>query len=125
MPEAAAGELKRLCSVDEVGEGRSRGFDPKDEGQDSMFLVRTDGVLRAWVNACPHIDGAPMAWRTDGYMSADGKRIVCHGHGAEFLPDTGVCVAGPCLGRSLHSVAIAIDGAGGVWIGKGAFDGCS
>lgn len=124
MPEAANDALDRLCSADEVAEGRARGFDLKSDGRDAVFLVRTDGVLRAWMNACPHIDGAPMAWRTDGYMSADGKSIVCHGHGAEFQPDTGLCVAGPCLGLSLRSVPIVIDAAGGVWVGKGAVDGC-
>jgi nitrite reductase/ring-hydroxylating ferredoxin subunit len=56
-----------------------------------------------------------MAWRKDAYMSADGSRIVCHAHGAEFLPDTGLCVRGPCLGKRLSPVPIAVDGSGDVF----------
>ena len=105
----------RLCQAAEIAEGRARGFDLKDRGQDTVFVVRSHGVLRAWRNACPHIDGAPMAWRKDAYMSADGSRIVCHAHGAEFLPDTGLCVRGPCLGKRLSPVPIAVDGSGDVF----------
>jgi nitrite reductase/ring-hydroxylating ferredoxin subunit len=105
----------RLCRAAEIEEGRARGFDLEDQGHDTVFVVRFEGVLRAWRNACPHIDGAPMAWRKDAYMSADGLRIVCHAHGAEFLPDTGLCVRGPCFGKRLCSVPIAVDASGNVF----------
>jgi nitrite reductase/ring-hydroxylating ferredoxin subunit len=105
----------RLCRAADIEEGRARGIDLEDQGQDTVFVVRSQGVLRAWRNACPHIDGAPMAWRKDAYMSADGSRIVCHAHGAEFLPDTGLCVRGPCLGKRLSPVPIAVDASGEVF----------
>jgi nitrite reductase/ring-hydroxylating ferredoxin subunit len=108
-PEVKVGELVRLCRADEIGEGQSRGFDPNECGEDTMFVVRWGGVLRAWRNACPHVDGAPMAWRKDAYLNADGSRIVCHAHGAEFLPDSGMCVQGPCVGKGLTAVPIIID----------------
>ncbi|AND91494.1 Rieske (2Fe-2S) protein [Bradyrhizobium diazoefficiens] len=99
----------RIGRADEIGEGQSRGFDPHDCGEDTMFVVRWGGVLQAWRNACPHVDGAPMAWRKDAYLNADGSRIVCHAHGAEFLPDSGMCVQGPCVGKRLTAVPIIID----------------
>ena len=84
-----------LGRADEIGEGRARGFDIDEDGEEKLFVVRTDGVLRAWRDACPHIDGAPMAWRRDAYLNEAGARIVCHAHGAEFLPESGLCVLGP------------------------------
>ena len=103
-----------LCRADAIGEGRSRGFDPHGIGSDTVFLVRFRGQLHAWRDACPHVDGAPMAWRKDAYLNAAGTRITCHAHGAQFEPDTGACISGPCIGRSLQRVAIEIDAQGEV-----------
>ncbi|MDN5005592.1 Rieske (2Fe-2S) protein [Bradyrhizobium sp. GCM10027634] len=108
-PEVKIARLLRIGRADEIGEGQSRGFDPHESGEDTMFVVRQGGVLQAWRNACPHIDGAPMAWRKDAYLNADGSRIVCHAHGAEFLPDSGICVQGPCVGKKLTAVPIIVD----------------
>ena len=59
-----------------------------------------------------------MAWRRDGYLDAAGERIVCHAHGAEFLPDSGLCVQGPCVGQKLTPAPIEIDASGDllVWV---------
>ena len=108
----------RLCSAGDlaaVGEGRARGFDPGHAGQDSVFVVRHRGRLRAWRNACPHIDGAPMAWRKDAYTNAAGTHIVCSAHGALFEPATGRCVQGPCMGQGLTAIEIDIRSDGSVW----------
>lgn len=97
-----------LCDAAEIQDGTARGFDPDDEGQDLIFVVRALGVLSAWRDACPHVNGAPMAWRKDGYLNAEATRIVCHAHGAEFLPENGLCVQGPCIGRRLAAVSIEV-----------------
>lgn len=111
--------LLRLCSAQDlaaIAEGRARGFDPRDAGQDSLFVVRHQGRLHAWRNACPHIDGAPMAWRRHAYTNAPGTHIVCSAHGALFEPATGRCVQGPCIGRALTAVEIDIRSDGSVWL---------
>ena len=95
----------RLCCLDELREGSSRGFDPWGDGRDTVFIVRRQG-LHGWRNACPHWAGAPMAWRKDAYLSGDGQHIVCHAHGARFDIATGVCTLGPCLGQALTPVPI-------------------
>jgi len=95
----------RLCHLDELPEGGSRGFDPMGQGQDTIFIVRRQG-LHAWRNACPHWDGAPMAWRKDAYLGGDGTHIVCHAHGAQFDIETGLCTLGPCVGQSLTPVTV-------------------
>lgn len=57
-----------------------------------------------------------MAWRKDAYLNRDGTRIVCHAHGAQFDPVTGVCLLGPCLGQALSAVRLHIDEAGTVFL---------
>ena len=95
-----------LCRVEDVPDGTSRGFDPWCERRDTVFVVRQGEALFAYRDACPHVDGAPMAWRKDAYLNGDGNHIVCHGHGALFDIATGVCVLGPCLGEALTPVQI-------------------
>jgi len=112
---ARAGSV-RLCRADELVEGSSRGFDPLGQGRDTVFVVRHGGLFHAYRDACPHVAGAPMAWRKDAYLNRAGSRIVCHAHGAQFLPDSGLCVQGPCLGRFLTRVPLVLDGDGEIFV---------
>ncbi len=98
-----------LCKLQEIADGDSRGFDPFDEGRDSVFVVRQGSTLKAYRNDCPHWPGSPMAWRKDAYLSSDKKNIACHGHGAEFEIETGLCIKGPCLGDSLKAVSVYLE----------------
>lgn len=97
---------QRLCRASEIAEGSARGFDPFGEGRDRLFVVRHQGSLYAWRNACPHVNGAPMAWRKDQYLNAGASRIVCSAHGAQFDIASGACTLGACLGQSLEPVAV-------------------
>lgn len=101
-----------LCHGSELSDGQARGFWPDEDGQDRFFVVRYQGVLHAWRNACPHVPGAPMAWKRHAYLSPDGTQVMCHAHGARFEPATGLCVHGPCVGQSLQRVALSVDGDG-------------
>lgn len=103
----------RLCHLDELPEGSSRGFDPFSNGRDTLFVVRRGRSLLGWANACPH-HGTPMAWRKDAYLNAARDRIVCAAHGAQFEIDTGRCTLGPCLGQSLTPVPLTLDDDGAV-----------
>lgn len=95
-----------LGSLADIADGDARGFDPEGTGRDSVFVVRKGFDLHAYVNACPHMDGAPMAWRKDAYLSGDRSHIVCHAHGARFEIETGLCVLGPCEGQTLTRAPI-------------------
>lgn len=92
-----------LCRVEEVFEGQARGFDPAASGSDSLFALRTAGQVRVYRNSCPHLRVA-MEYRKDRFLSANGQRVICYAHGAQFLPESGLCVYGPCLGASLSAV---------------------
>jgi nitrite reductase/ring-hydroxylating ferredoxin subunit len=95
----------RLCHIDHLPDGGSRGFDLNREGQDTVFVVRQGPLLFAYRDACPHHD-TPMAWRKDAYLDATGQYIVCAAHGARFDITTGLCTLGPCLGQSLTPVPL-------------------
>lgn len=98
-----------LCLLDELVEGQARGFDPLHTGKDSLFALRHVGEVRVYRNSCPHLD-VRLEYRKDRFLSADGSRIVCYAHGAQFLPDSGLCVYGPCLGERLSALQWRVDG---------------
>ena len=109
-PECGYAErlIVRLCHLRDLPLNGSRGFDPRGDGQDSVFIVVRDGKPLAYANACPH-HGTPMAWRKDEYLNASGDRIVCAAHGAQFDISTGICTLGPCLGDALTPIEIHIE----------------
>ena len=102
-----------LCRLDEIPDRTARGFDPFGEGRDAVFVVRKGDTLKAYRNQCPH-QGASLPWRKNAYLNADGTRIVCYAHGAQFEIKTGECVLGPAMGRSLEPVETSVTGAGAV-----------
>ncbi len=82
-----------------VGEGRERR---------EVLLTRHGPRLRAFVDACPHAFvplGNGLSPLLDG---TDPSLLVCSFHGARFEAETGRCVSGPCRGRALTPLAIAV-----------------
>lgn len=104
-----------LCPQAALAEGCARGFDPLGQGRDTLMVLRWHGEFKAWLNSCPHLE-VPMHYRKDRFMSADRQHIVCYAHGALFMPDSGLCVLGPCLGQSLRPQPLYVDEQGGVWL---------
>ncbi|MCI1035852.1 Rieske (2Fe-2S) protein [Pseudomonas putida] len=104
-----------LCHLNQLEEGRAKGFDPWLEGRDTVVALKWNGEVRAFRNLCPHLDVA-MQYRKDRFMSGDGKHITCFAHGALFRPDNGECVLGPCLGQSLQALAIEVGEAEMLWV---------
>jgi len=104
------GEQVKLCAFDDLIDGASRGFDPFQQGLDTVFVIRRGESAVAFRNACPHDGESPMAWRKDAYLNAARDRIVCYAHGATFDIQSGECLLGPCVGQYLTRVAVSIDG---------------
>jgi nitrite reductase/ring-hydroxylating ferredoxin subunit len=105
----------RLCHLDDLPDGGSRGFDPRATGRDTLLVVRRGRTLHAYADTCPH-HGTPMAWRKDAYLNAARDRIVCAAHGAQFEIDTGLCTLGPCPGQSLTAVPLSLHDNGEVYL---------
>lgn len=91
----------------DLAEGTAKGVSPWPDATKKIILLRRGGRVFAWLDACPHYrGGAPMAWKRDAYLDAAGDHIVCFSHGALFDPESGDCVAGPCLGKRLRRIAV-------------------
>ncbi len=105
-----------LGQLVDLPDGDSRGFDPQNTGRDTCIVVRQGQRVFSYLNACPHVDCAPLAWRKDQYLNADKSRIMCSGHGALFDIPTGVCTLGPCVGERLQTVENSISPTGQVFV---------
>lgn len=77
-------------------------------GSFPMLVVRADGALHAYVNACPH-QYLPLDWRSSQLVSADGTMLMCSAHGARFDIRTGAALAGADCGLDAVPVAV-VDG---------------
>lgn len=71
----------------------------------AAFVVRTDAGLRAYLNLCPHWD-VDLDLGFEDFVDPRSGLVTCRNHGAEFDPETGECLAGPCAGASLTPVAV-------------------
>lgn len=96
-----------LCSVYDLADGESRGFDL--EGL-SLFVVKQGDHISLFKNSCPH-RGIRLEWQPDTFLDVEKQFIQCATHGALFTIDEGECIAGPCPGERLESIPFqVIDG---------------
>ena len=72
------------------------------------FVVQVADGVRAYVNRCAHLD-LPLNYLPDEFLTYDRCLIQCTMHGAVFEKETGFCVAGPCMGRSLIALRVRIE----------------
>ena len=99
--------MRALCRVADIPDNGAKGF-PGPEGSFTGYVaVRKGDHVYVYENACPHI-GTPLDWTPDRFMSVDGRHLICATHGAEFTPDTGLCISGPCRGDSLTAIQAAV-----------------
>lgn len=111
-PGTALGPLADIPDGDarefRFGEGR-RAF--------SMLVVRRGEEARAYVNACPHV-WLPLTYRGTSVVSADGARLACSNHYAEFSVEDGRAISGPVEpGCRLTPVPVTVDANGVVRVG--------
>ena len=102
-----------LCRLDDIEDGAARGFRLDGDSRDRVFLVRRGRELRVYRNRCPH-QGASLPWQRNAYLNAQGDRIVCAAHGAQFDITSGRCVLGPALGQALTPIDVTVDAHGDI-----------
>jgi nitrite reductase/ring-hydroxylating ferredoxin subunit len=94
--EIAVGPLSELadpgCREFRIGDG---------EWPFVGFVVRRGEHVYAYQNSCMHV-GHPLNWMPDEFLSRDRRAIQCTSHGALYEIDSGLCFAGPCVGKSLR-----------------------
>jgi nitrite reductase/ring-hydroxylating ferredoxin subunit len=109
MDEAAP---QFLCRSDELTErGKGVPFDIVLWRQPARgFALRIDGRPVAYVNRCAHVP-TELDWNPGDFLDAERRTIVCAVHGAQYAPESGHCLGGPC-GRG-RLMAIRVDEAEG------------
>lgn len=102
-------DLERvICRVADVEANGSRAFTiGRGDWPLRGLLVSAGREFRAYVNHCPHA-GHPLDLVPGRFLTADATLILCSSHGALFEKSTGLCVAGPCPGRSLTGVPLEV-----------------
>lgn len=73
------------------------------------FAIRYEGNVHAYVNQCAHVP-VELDWNEGQFFTQDKDYLVCATHGAQYEPNTGHCVFGPCKGRSLQVLPVTEEG---------------
>jgi len=110
---SAPAEGTELCRAEAIPEPGTLGVEP---GGFPILLVRRDGRVRAYINACPHQD-LPLDYRGKQVLSADGRILRCTNHAAGFDADTGAGADGLGVGCALDPVPVTLREDGVVIVG--------
>ncbi|MCD0503285.1 Rieske (2Fe-2S) protein [Bordetella petrii] len=96
MPNTLPPNAVRICASSELHDGGLALKRPADagDGQATVFFVRYRGQPYGYLNRCAHM-GVEIDWEGSVFTRA-GDLLMCARHGATFLPNTGLCVGGPC-----------------------------
>lgn len=95
MPDARRLREGDGCRFTVVVEGVSR----------DAFVVRYRGRVHAYVNSCRH-ESLPLDFGDAHFFDEAFDALVCCHHGARYRPETGECVAGPCMGGRLTPLSV-------------------
>lgn len=95
----------RVCDSVELSErGEGVRFElARAGGSLPAFVLRIDGVPRAYLNQCAHVP-IELDWNPGRFLDDGGTVIVCATHGAVYDAADGTCVGGPCRGRGLQRI---------------------
>ncbi len=83
-------------------------FDIKDKVRGEVapaFAIQYQGQFYAYLNRCGHI-AVQLDYLPGEFFSDDGETLVCSTHGAEYAPQTGACLGGPCYGVGLEPLEV-------------------
>lgn len=101
-------DTKLIASTDGLEEGRKGvRFDVRNKEGEVMpaFLIHYDSQYFAYLNRCGHI-AVQLDYMPGEFFADDGQTLICATHGAEYAPDTGACLGGPCYGIGLSALDV-------------------
>jgi nitrite reductase/ring-hydroxylating ferredoxin subunit len=111
MPDVV---LYAICAMSDIPSQKARGFnlvrldDDDKEEPFPIVIVRWGKYVFGYVNKCPHHD-VNLDWERNAFLEPNyGLRLMCGKHGALFEIGTGACIEGPCKGRGLAAVDLAV-----------------
>ncbi len=98
-----------ICRLDDIDLSGARGFAiGSGDWPVRGFVVRLHSQVRGYINRCPHV-GHPLNLRPHRFLTPDSTLILCSSHGALFEKETGLCVAGPCVGQHLRPLPLKVE----------------
>lgn len=104
MNEPQALDLCASASLEDSGAAVA--FDVVYRGEACRaFAIRYEGQVHAYLNRCGHVP-MEMDYVDGQFFDSTGQWLMCATHGATYAPQSGSCVAGPCL-RGLVKVAVS------------------
>lgn len=89
------------------------------DGASVRFRITLDGVLRdafalrwqgeayAYVDTCRH-QARSLSYGDGQVLDVGEGLLVCRHHGARYVPRSGVCIEGPCVGAQLTALALEL-----------------
>jgi nitrite reductase/ring-hydroxylating ferredoxin subunit len=103
-----------VCASDMIERGGAKSFSLSridESGKSRPFpivVVRTYGNdYVGYVNSCPH-DGVWLNIGAGEFFTPDRAFLKCGRHGATFEIESGLCIRGPCTGKNLQPIALAV-----------------
>ena len=76
-----------------------------------LLAIKKDGQIYLYENICPHLQ-ISLNFMPNEFLDGERHFITCANHCALFEIETGLCIAGPCVGQSLKKINFTIqDGA--------------
>ncbi len=70
------------------------------------FAIRYQQKIYAYINQCAHVP-VELDWNEGDFFNMSKDLLICATHGAQYTPNTGYCVIGPCKGKSLKPIEVA------------------
>jgi nitrite reductase/ring-hydroxylating ferredoxin subunit len=103
-----SGPVQILGALDGIPDGGFAEAAAHIDGDTASVILHRDGdCVRAWWNVCPH-KGRRLDWSPGQFLKSRDGLLVCAVHGASFETMGGVCVAGPCRGDRLRTIAVDV-----------------
>lgn len=97
-----------VCRINDVPLNSACGFEVVKNGTIiNIIVVNWKNKFSLYKNHCPHT-GVGLEWTPNNFFNRDNTYLQCSTHGALFRPDDGLCIAGPCAGKSLEKLPITI-----------------
>jgi nitrite reductase/ring-hydroxylating ferredoxin subunit len=69
------------------------------------FVVRFNGKPYAYLNQCAHVS-VELDWQLGEFFNITKDYLICATHGAQYTPESGHCVLGPCKGKRLQTIEV-------------------
>ncbi len=99
-----------MGSVKDFKNNTSRKFEYlQDKEKKEGVVIRWKDEFHAYENLCQHL-ALSLDLEDNDFFDYSEKFLVCKTHGAFYEPDTGKCVAGPPIGKSLVDLKVSIEG---------------